>query len=241
MSVTCQMSHVKCHIMSFTTKQIKSNTLGTLLNQARISKGLSLKDIEQKTGISITYLQFLEADDFYKFPSATYTHGVLSRYAEVLELDVDDIVNTWKHEYGSDVTQSNTQTVLRSQKRSTLLSFLSRYGARLNRKMSIVILALSLILFYLGVNIKGAVMPPAIRMIHPPDIFITNKAALIVTGVTDPYSEVFINNQLIGTADKEGKFSQEIALLYGLNTIEISAKKKYSRMRTIYSQVVLEE
>lgn len=226
--------------MNFISKQLNSNTLGSLFKQSRETQGLSLKDIEQETGISTKYLQFLETDDFYKFPSTTYTRGILKRYAETLELDARSIVNKWEQEYNTALSSP----VYR--KRFSLSSMFAHRTGKSKKKLvyfkNIVALAIFiLILLYIGVTIRTAISPPLIEMIHPPDEFITNNTMLIAAGVTEPYSEVFINNQLIGTADKEGKFKQAIALLPGLNTIEISAKKKYSRKKTVYRQVVLEE
>ncbi|MDA2921638.1 helix-turn-helix domain-containing protein [Patescibacteria group bacterium AH-259-L07] len=260
--------------MTFTSKQVRSDTLGHVLQQTREDKGLSLKDVEQSTSIVKKYLEYLEADDFYKFPSATYTRGILKRYAEALELDAQSIVNQWEQEYSTPLSSRPPLSLRggrrpsfviarseRSERRGNLSSVLrllrptasqqapqshthlsSRIPLKLVYSKNIIVLViLVLILLYIGVNIKTAIAPPLIEIIHPPDEFIASKSSIVVQGTTKPHIEVFINNQLIGTADAYGGFKQVVALLPGLNTIEISAKKKYSRMRTIYRQVVLEE
>lgn len=215
--------------MSFSIKEIKSNTLGSLFSKSRKDVGLSLKDIVQKTGIIEKYLEYIEADDFYKFPSATYTRGVLSRYAEALNLDVGDILNKWKQEYKD---YSDKPKIEPKRHKSS---------KHLNIKTLAVVLILLLILTYIGVSIKTAITPPLIEILHPPQEFITQQASLVIRGQTKKNADVYINNQFIGTTDDTGEFTQKIELLQGLNTIEISAKKKYSRMQRVYHKVVLEK
>jgi len=82
--------------MGFTKKEIKLNTLGGLLRQARLSKNFELKEVNREINIEEKYLKALEEDDFYQLPGPTYTKGFLKRYAEFLELDPDEIINKWK-------------------------------------------------------------------------------------------------------------------------------------------------
>ena len=67
----------------------------------------------------------------------------------------------------------------------------------------------------------------------------TSEAGIEVKGMTEPGSELSINDEIILT-DNEGNFNQFINLKKGLNTLEITSKKKYSRPNTIIKQVLVE-
>jgi cytoskeletal protein RodZ len=61
--------------------------IGPLLEQKRIEKGLSLKDVEQATKIRTRYLEGLEREDFSMLPDYIYARGFLKTYANFLGLD----------------------------------------------------------------------------------------------------------------------------------------------------------
>lgn len=61
--------------------------IGRRLEQARIEKGLSLKDVERETKIRARYLEGLEQEDFTVLPDAVYVQGFLKTYANYLGLD----------------------------------------------------------------------------------------------------------------------------------------------------------
>src|SRR3712207_5200271 len=60
--------------------------IGRSLEEARQSKGLSLREVEQRTRIRSRYLRDLERDDFDVLP-AVYVLGSLKTYADFLGLD----------------------------------------------------------------------------------------------------------------------------------------------------------
>jgi hypothetical protein len=64
-----------------------------------------------------------------------------------------------------------------------------------------------------------------------------NKITL--QGVTDPGAEITINREMVLT-DKNGNFQKDISLKKGLNTLEIIAKKKYSRENIVIRQIIVE-
>lgn len=214
--------------MAFTTRKVSMNTLGDVLKQARQSRGWDLKRVERKTGISRNYLEFLEADDFYKLPSSTYIRGALKRYAEFLDLDSQEIIKRFRHEFEHILTPDNSKSSIPSPKKG------------FNIKFIFIPAIIVLILFYLGFSIKEAVSPPYIEIIQPLDDIITKESTLIIEGKTELGIDVFINNQAVSQIDN-GHFKQTIELLPGVNVIEISGQKKYSKKQIIYRRVVLEE
>ncbi|MBI2305615.1 MAG: helix-turn-helix domain-containing protein [Chloroflexi bacterium] len=66
--------------------------LGERLRQARLSKGLSLEDVEQATKIRRIYLDALEAEEFQLLPHP-HGRGFAMAYARYLRLDEVEVTN----------------------------------------------------------------------------------------------------------------------------------------------------
>lgn len=61
--------------------------IGSTIQSRRETLGLSLDDIEQYTHIHAHYAQMIEKGEFTKFPSPVQARGMLSNYADFLEMD----------------------------------------------------------------------------------------------------------------------------------------------------------
>jgi cytoskeleton protein RodZ len=66
---------------------MEQTDLGSRLKARRLELGLSVQDVAEKTRISRTYLEALEADRFEVLPGGVYLSGFLRVYAEELGLD----------------------------------------------------------------------------------------------------------------------------------------------------------
>lgn len=67
-------------------------TIGQVLRDARIARGLSLDDIADKTKIRLTLLKYLEANEFKKVGAPSYYRGHLAAYAKLLNLDAAELL-----------------------------------------------------------------------------------------------------------------------------------------------------
>jgi len=63
------------------------NEIGSTIRSRRENLGLSLDDIEQYTHIHAHYAEMIENGEFTKFPSPVQARGMLSNYADFLEMD----------------------------------------------------------------------------------------------------------------------------------------------------------
>lgn len=68
-------------------------SIGTQLKEARLARGLSIKQAVQATRIRDYYIEAMEADDFSAIPSAAQARGFLRSYADFLKLNADDLIN----------------------------------------------------------------------------------------------------------------------------------------------------
>ncbi len=70
-------------------------TLGQYLRDARVAKGIDLRDAAQQTRISFNYLKALESEDFTKLPGEVFVKGFLKNYSRFLNLDEAEIMKRY--------------------------------------------------------------------------------------------------------------------------------------------------
>ncbi|HEX7128107.1 MAG TPA: helix-turn-helix domain-containing protein [Thermodesulfobacteriota bacterium] len=64
---------------------------GALLRKIREQQGISLRDIAQTTKVNLTYLQFIEEENFRQLPVPAYLRGFLKAYAKCIGLDPERV------------------------------------------------------------------------------------------------------------------------------------------------------
>jgi cytoskeletal protein RodZ len=63
------------------------SVFGDTLRQARVSKGVTLREAEQATRINRHHLAALEEEDFAVLPPLIYQRGIVRNYSAYLDLD----------------------------------------------------------------------------------------------------------------------------------------------------------
>jgi len=97
----------------------------------------------------------------------------------------------------------------------------------------------SLILVYLGFEVREILVPPQIEILNPGDGFSTDQAIVSITGRVFERADVLINGEKV-LLDKNGTFIADIDLEQGMNLITIEAKKRYSKISTVHRRIILE-
>ena len=69
---------------------------GEKLRNAREKKGFSIGAIEEETKIRKLYIEALELEDFAELPPKVYAVGFVKRYAQFLNLDVEELTREFK-------------------------------------------------------------------------------------------------------------------------------------------------
>ncbi|MBI2522178.1 MAG: helix-turn-helix domain-containing protein [Bdellovibrio sp.] len=80
-------------------------TIGILLREARENKGHSLKKISQHTKINLTLLEALEEDRLEKLPNKAYVVGFVKAYAQLVDLNPLDCIETLNRTYSRGSSQ----------------------------------------------------------------------------------------------------------------------------------------
>lgn len=71
-------------------------SVGTILKEARLAKGLSIVDAEQATSVRARYLEAVENDEYEKTPGEVFLKGIIRNYGNYLGLDGLELVKLYK-------------------------------------------------------------------------------------------------------------------------------------------------
>lgn len=75
-------------------------TIGELLKNQRVSRGLTLAEVHESTKIATQTLASLEENRFDAFPNRVYARAFLRDYANFLKLDSSDLLRRYEEEWG---------------------------------------------------------------------------------------------------------------------------------------------
>jgi cytoskeletal protein RodZ len=85
----------------------KELTVGQNLQRKREAKSIPLQHVAEVTRITLSNLQALERDEFYRLPSEPFARGFLRNYAKVVDLDPEEIIAAYRSQ-----TEANKRQVL---------------------------------------------------------------------------------------------------------------------------------
>lgn len=221
---------------SFRQKKIsRSQTLADKLRQARLEQGKTLEQASLATKIQVKYLEILEDGDYQKLPGNIYSKAWLKLYGDFLNLPINELLLDYKVEKSiSDKLTNVDAPVVRTNN----ISPYNILKPRVLKFLGVGFLVLSLFT-YLAWEINNTISPPEVIIFEPSNNFRTNESSVTIKGQTKAEVQLTINNELV-LLDGEGRFSQSINLINGLNNLEISAKKKHSKVKIISIAILRE-
>lgn len=88
------------------------NSVGNILREARVKRGLSLMDVEKATSIRCSYLNALEQDEYHKLPEEVFIKGMIRNYGNFLGLNGPELVDSYKaQKVGASVDKVKSQGI----------------------------------------------------------------------------------------------------------------------------------
>lgn len=75
---------------------------GHILREARETKGLTIKDVQQKIRINVAYIEALEQGEYDTLPSPVHARGFLRNYARHLGLDPQPLLEQYERQLGGN-------------------------------------------------------------------------------------------------------------------------------------------
>lgn len=206
-------------------------TVGVMLKEARIAKGLTLQHVEQATKIREKFLLGIEADDFGRLPSLSYAKGFIRNYAEYLGIPSELVMAFFRRQ-----TEESTRSSLLPKGVSDPLntSFLQLTPGRF---IGLLVTGLFVVfLFYFGSQYRNISRTPLLQLTSPADQSIVTQERVVVEGRTDPDATVTINGVSTIIRD-DGRFYELVPVVLGVNKLSIIATSKFGKTTTITREV----
>lgn len=91
--------------------------LGTRLKEARLSKGYSLDDLQEITKIQKRYLIGIEEGNYSIMPGSFYVRAFIKQYADAVDLNAEEILETYKSELPGTSNNQVSQSITNSPSR----------------------------------------------------------------------------------------------------------------------------
>ncbi len=206
-------------------------TVGVMLQEARVARGLTPMAVEQAIKIREKYIIAIEADDFGALPSPSYAKGFVRNYAEFLGLPTDSVMAFFRRQM-TDVTRTSLLPKGVSDPLNAPFVHLTP-GRFIGILVSILIVVF---LLYLGRQYFQIGASPPLSVTSPTDQQIVTSSRVIVEGKTDPDTTVMINGVTTIVRD-DGRFYEQIAVEPGVNKVTIIATSRFGKATTVIKEV----
>jgi len=176
-------------------------SVGEILQQQRINKGLTLQQIEKYTKIREQFLKAVEENNWNFFTSKIYIKGIIKNYSRFLDLDENKMLAFFRREY------EKKEDI--KFKRKVSDSFL------ISDKKKYITLFLIIIFFlfatYFTLQLKQYFSPPKVVILSPTETTFKRKDKIKITGKTEQESLIMLSGERI-YQNKEGIFEFDFPL-----------------------------
>ncbi len=197
-------------------------TVGEILKEERLVKGLQLKDIEKQIRVREKYLKALEDNNWNFFSSKIYIIGILKNYSRILGLDSKRILAFFRRDY-------ERQEEVKFKERVSS-SYLAPQSKKLLRMA--IVGGLLIFLIYFVYQLKIYFSPPTLTITTPATFSFTTEDKVTVTGLTQKEATLKIVGQRI-YLDENGRFTYDFPLKEGNNKIVFELIGANGRKTTI--------
>ncbi len=205
--------------------------LSDQIKTAREERSLDLPSISKLTRIPEKYLEALESGNYDLLPKAkSHRVAYVRELAKIYQLSPTKCLEQFDNEFGC--ADTHTGHPLRG---INLFPFASISIFVRN------IAAFSLVLIFSGYliwQVRGILQPPNLAIYSPSEGYVVNGSHTFIEGQTERETKLTVNGAEVMVTE-EGKFSTQIDLKAGVNTIQVSATKKHGKTTTITRHIVV--
>jgi len=206
-------------------------TVGSMLQEARVAKGVTPAQVEQATKIREKYIRAIEADNLAVIPSASYAKGFVRNYAEYLGIPTETAMAFFRRQT-TDVTRASLLPKGVSEPLNAPFLHLTP-GRFIGLIVSILLI---IFLLYLGRQYFQIGASPPLTLSSPAQGQMVTGSRVVVEGKTDPDTTVTINGVSTIVRD-DGRFYEQVPLEAGVNKITIAATSRFGKTTTEVREV----
>jgi len=217
-------------------KIVTEKSLPEILREERLKLGWSIEDLEEKTQISVRYLEALETGNYQDLPGEVYLNQFLKKLAKFFRLSDKVLLEI----YQKEKRIQPPLLVLSSKPQNKLSAHFKPMASSFYLSRGVAGLLILLLLGYLGFEARNIFTPPKLEIVSPTDQALIPGSSVEISGLTSPLSELTINNETL-IPEEDGDFTKKVELNPGLNVFIISAVKKHSSAKTVTLSVFRQE
>lgn len=210
---------------------IEKEAPGKKLKLSREQKNISLEEAAKYLRIRKEYLIALENDQYDQLPSGLYGKQFLKKYCRLLKLSYKNCLAASPLADSDDGVDPFSKKIPRA---SNFFVF-----PKLARNIFLISLFLIFVVYFLF-YIKQLSSPPKLIIEYPETNLVTSSYSVNVQGQSEAETEIIINGSTVMSA-QDGSFNKNIQLKSGLNTINISAKKKHGKAVNVQRQILVKD
>lgn len=202
-------------------------SLQSLFEEAIERKNLSYQKISELTNIPEKYILAIQNTELNKLPAFPYIRGYLKKICRVLELDFDNIWNTYKKELGRKTSGAFDKLPT------------NRFAIqKINKKSLFAGVVFVILLAFFIINFNNFFGKPYLEVTSPKDsLTTTSESKMNLVGRIDPSNKLTINDKEVVT-DFNGNFEYPYELSSGINTVKFTVKKLLGGENTQVKQIV---
>lgn len=205
--------------------------LGEKFHKIRVERKLDAEALSHSTRIPLKYLEAIETGSYCSLPKArAHRSAYIRELARALNISPEECLEQFEKEAGFE-----NAPIAHPHRAVRIFPFAS---------ISIFVrnIAIAALVFtfagYLVWQVKGILEPPYLAIFSPSEGYIVSTQHATIEGETEKESRLTVNGQEV-MVNEEGKFSTQIDLGTGVNTIQISATKKHGKTTTITRHIVV--
>lgn len=222
----------------FSSRRLRTaGTLGERFRKMREERQIDLESIAQTLNIRSVYLDALEEGRYLDLPGDVYVRNFVRKYAEYLGANPTTATHLYEQERRVFTSQQDRRARASLEKGKHIPTpVITPRRVR----QTIVVLIFLAILFYLGVEARRIISPPALVVSSPAADMRTTEKKLNVVGNTEPEATVHINGEEV-IPDSSGAFTEEVQLVDGINVVTVTSKKARGAAQTVVRNILVEQ
>jgi len=194
-------------------------TVGQILKDARLKKGISVNILEKQTKIKKEFIISLEKSDWDKLPEFPIVSGFVKNIALVLDLSPENANAFLRRDYPPKKLAINPRPDIESKFRwSPKFTFAIGIG-----------LIIFIVLGYLLFEYSKFIKPPEIAITSPKEEQIVIGESVRIEGKTTTDVSLTVNNQPV-ILDQEGNFVTEIKITKETKTLIFKAVSRSGKV-----------
>ena len=204
--------------------------ISEMLKDARLEKGYSLDAVVKAIKIKKQFLIAIEDGRYYDLPSESYALGFIKNYAQYLGINQNQASALFRREY--EGAKGKILPTFKSQDKSLRRK---KFLTPINFIITVIILV---VVSYIAFQYSSFILGPKLEVLTPLDNAVIRNNIVEITGKTDPYATVLINNDE-SYVQLDGTFKKTLYLFEGERIITIISKNRNGKgtVKTLHVSV----